>query len=171
MITIVGMMITLVENIMEVVIMRKIWFGIAVALVFAGICFAQTDVSGDVSGVWDMDGSPYYITGEVRVPTSDSLRIMPGVEVIFQGKYQIGVDALALFRSIGTVDDSITFTASDTSEGHHGIFFNSSAEGCIVAFCIIEYVHKTPSYHAGGAIYCVSSSPIICNNTFRYTFK
>ena len=88
------------------------------ALLVFGIAYSQTFVSGAVSGVWDSTGSPFYVTDSVCVPTGDSLRIGPGVEVIFQGHYKFCVDSNAVLKAIGTAADSIIFTAEDTLMFH-----------------------------------------------------
>ena len=46
-----------------------------------GLLIAQTEVSGDVSGVWTVDQSPYIVTGSITVLIEDTLTIEPGVEI------------------------------------------------------------------------------------------
>ncbi|MBL0060241.1 MAG: hypothetical protein IPP40_01790 [bacterium] len=47
---------------------------------------AETIVpGGDVSGEWNLAGSPYLIQGNIQIPFSEALRIGAGVEVIFLG--------------------------------------------------------------------------------------
>ncbi|MCK5832242.1 hypothetical protein KAH81_01080 [bacterium] len=129
---------------------------IIVVILFAAIsaALAQTYVSGAVSGVWDSTGSPYLGTDSVCVPNGDSLRIGPGVEVIFQGHYKFCVDSNAVLKVIGTATDSIIFTAEDTlifyyipyytdlvdsiTGGHHGIRLFHAAGVCSLCFCVIE---------------------------------
>lgn len=43
--------------------------------------FGQTNVSGNVSGIWTKANSPYIITADVTVPPGQTLTIQPGVEV------------------------------------------------------------------------------------------
>jgi len=62
--------------------MKNIWIGIAVVLAFAGVGFAQTYVSGIVSGEWDSLGSPYVFVGQCSVAVHDTLTIGPGVEIL-----------------------------------------------------------------------------------------
>ncbi len=139
---------------------------------------AQTYVSGAVSGVWDSTGSPFYVTDSVCVPSGDSLRIGPGVEVIFQGHYKFCVDSNAVLKAIGTAEDSIIFTAEDTvltdsTGGHHGIRFHFSAEGCSLLFCEIEYGNAIGPSHwdkLGGCIHCRSSNPSIINNSLHHSY-
>ena len=50
-----------------------------------------SEVSGEVCGaVWDLNGSPYILTGNVQVPQNCSLTIEPGVEVYCES-YNINV--------------------------------------------------------------------------------
>ncbi len=53
-------------------------------LAFFTTTSAETFVSGEVSGVWDVDGSPYLVTDTLIVPEGDTLLIEPGVTVEFQ---------------------------------------------------------------------------------------
>ncbi|MBN2135701.1 MAG: hypothetical protein JW737_08230 [Acidobacteria bacterium] len=100
---------------------------------------AQTEVSGDISGVWDTTGSPYIVTAEVHIPTGSMLAIMPGCSIIFQGHYKFCIDSNAVLRAIGSETDSIVFTAVDTnltgsSGGHHGLRFFYSANSCTLSY-------------------------------------
>ncbi|MBT7618749.1 MAG: hypothetical protein HN590_15855 [Calditrichaeota bacterium] len=49
-----------------------------------GILLAQTEVEGEVSGVWDIDGSPYIVVDRLSVGVEDQLLIEEGVEVYVQ---------------------------------------------------------------------------------------
>src|SRR5512139_3484634 len=99
----------------------------------ASVALAQLDttqVSGNVSGVWDDSLSPYAVIGEVLVPAGETLFIEPGVEVRFRGPYHFTVNGV--LKAIGTEDDSIIFTRDSAVEGHKwkGIRFDSAAAGC-----------------------------------------
>ncbi|MCD6418015.1 right-handed parallel beta-helix repeat-containing protein [bacterium] len=140
---------------------------------FAFSCFAETHIpAGDVFGIWEAAGSPYYIDGEVHIPTDSMLLIEPGCSIIFTGHYKFCVDSNAVLRAIGTEMDSIVFTAQDTvltdsTGGHHGIRFSYAADGCTLMYCRIEYGNAFGDYpdYYGGGIYCYHSSPTIENNT------
>ena len=65
--------------------------------------FGQTSVSGNVSGTWNLAGSPYIITGDVDVILGTTLTIDPGVEVRFDGQFGLDVQGTSSsFRSIIT---------------------------------------------------------------------
>ena len=48
-------------------------------VIFPVIAFAQTYVSGPVTGTWDLSGSPYFVIDTVFIPPTESLIIAPGV--------------------------------------------------------------------------------------------
>ena len=76
--------------------------------------FAQTTIpGGDVSGTWEISGSPYLIEGEITIPDGETLAIDPGVLVEFQGHYKFNVQGRILAE--GTEQDSIFFTIADTT--------------------------------------------------------
>ena len=53
--------------------------------------FAQTEVSGNISGSWTTASSPYIVTGNLLLLPEDTLTIDPGVEVRFDGNYKFDV--------------------------------------------------------------------------------
>lgn len=122
---------------------------------------ADTIPGGDVSGTWYQANSPYYITGNITIPTDSSLLIEPGVEVNFQGHYYLRVNGL--LQAIGIETDSILFTAADTSAGWGGIRLENSPDSSKLRYCTIQYGRATGggNYNYGGGIYCVSPTASI----------
>jgi hypothetical protein len=59
-----------------------------VALAWSDAAFAETHVSGTLSGspTWTLDGSPYILDNSVTVPVGSTLFINPGVVVKFGGQ-------------------------------------------------------------------------------------
>ena len=53
------------------------------ALLAPGVSVGQTEIEGEVSGVWDVDGSPYILVGNASVPEDENLTVEAGVEVVF----------------------------------------------------------------------------------------
>lgn len=91
---------------------------LAVACIMAigtGKGFADTEVYGEVSGVWRRANSPYLVTGTVTI--RDSLIIEPGVVVKFDGLYMIKGYLIAR----GTQQDTIYFTTDTPERGWGGI--------------------------------------------------
>ncbi|MCF7858459.1 MAG: right-handed parallel beta-helix repeat-containing protein [Candidatus Cloacimonetes bacterium] len=66
-----------------------------------------TDVSGDQFGIWDLEGSPYNIVGDITVPTGGTLTIEGAVEVIAMGNYKIS--ALGNIIAEASANDTIRF--------------------------------------------------------------
>ena len=97
---------------------------LAFLLLFPCLCVAQTIVNGDVSGTWTSASSPYLVTGDVTIPTGQTLNIEPGVEVEFQGYYRFYV--LGNLQAIGTADSMIVFTTDTPSIGWGGLRVDSS---------------------------------------------
>jgi len=147
---------------------RERFFQIALITLIVGAAvsaaLAQTYVSGAVSGVWDSTGSPYYVTDSICVPSGDSLRIGPGVEVIFQGHYKFCVDSAAVLKAIGTAEDSIIFTAEDTmltdSTGGWDYIYTRYDNQCEFRYCNFEY-------STWYALYFYDAKLIVRNSTFR----
>ena len=105
---------------------------------------AQTiEVSGTQSGVWDVD--TVLVTGNIKV--QDSLRILAGTTVLFDGFYSIRVENGASLTALGTENDSILFTIDDTTGFHifnsgrggwNGIRLNR-ADACQFDYCRFQY--------------------------------
>ncbi len=72
------------------------------------------EVSGIQSGVWDAD--TVLVTDNVIV--EDHLDIIAGTTVLFDGYYSITVGRDAALNAIGTYNDSIVFTVTDTTGFH-----------------------------------------------------
>lgn len=78
---------------------------------------AGTPVSGLITTdtVWDTAGSPYWIEDNVTVVSGVNLTVMPGVEVLFKGDYELQV-----FGDLHTVGDAmnrVVFTLNNPSPG------------------------------------------------------
>ncbi len=83
-----------------------------VPLVVPQAIHAETFVSGEVSGVWDVDGSPYLVTDTLIVPEGETLLIEPGVEVIFQDQTDSTRTPVYVFGTLeaaGEEGDSVYF--------------------------------------------------------------
>lgn len=109
--------------------------------------------SSTVSGLWEQSLSPYYIMNDVTIPEGAILTIEPGVEVFGNGMYALNVNGA--LRAIGTEQDSIIFTAADTTVGWHGLHFNqvaSEPDSSIIKYCKITYGKANSSSNNGGGI-------------------
>jgi hypothetical protein len=115
-----------------------------------------TTVCGDVSGVWDSTGSPYYVNCDVNVPAGQTLTIQPGVQVLFTGHYKFNV--YGNLRAIGADQDSIVFTRAFPTEESRwwGIrFADEAGDSSRLAHCVVEYGTANGAYpeNAGGGIF------------------
>jgi len=128
---------------------------------------AQTIVyGGNVSGVWETQGSPYLIMGDITVQAGTSLSIEPGIRVEFQGHYRFNV--LGQLLALGTEIDSIRFTALDPIAGWYHLAidadpnFNDTTK---LEYCILEYGNANggpdPNDNIGGGIVVGFSKVII----------
>jgi hypothetical protein len=155
----------------KLIVIRGLCFSVMVFLSLAetGIAYAQTDIpAGDVSGTWSLSNSPYHINGEITIPDSQTLIIEPGVEVVFTGHYKFNVQGRLL--AIGTVQDTITFTAQDTETGWHGIrFLNTPGtnDTSKIIYCRLQYGKANTGDgldRSGGAILISRFDKVLVSN-------
>ncbi len=145
--------------------------------------FSQTQIGeGKVSGVWDKEGSPYIVNGNISIEKFQTLTIEPGVEVKFAEN--IGLLAYGRLIAVGSCTDSIRFTAIDTAKGWGGVnFINQDGQpiqASEIAFSIFSYGKKdvkvtsdtTVIYKsAGGAIAIINTSKVKIRNSGFYNNK
>lgn len=116
------------------------------------ILFADTIPGGDVSGNWYASHSPYYITGNIRVPAGDTLTIEPAVVVNFLGGYSFTVNGW--LEAVGTGTDSIRFA------GMSIISFIGAPDSSHLVYCSICCI-VFPSI----AVECNNSNPVISHSS------
>ncbi len=128
-------------------------------LILAGViwgvmCSGQTTIpGGNVSGIWDLSGSPYLVVGNITLTYTDSLIIEPGVDVIFEGNYWFMINGV--LSAEGTEEDSIRFLPGEGVDYWWGLDLSgSSCDSSRLSFCLI-----TGSNNHG--IQCCYSSPSI----------
>lgn len=135
---------------------------LAVACLFGGSARA-TDVSGSVleDTTWGAAGSPYVVVGDVRVRVGSVLTIDPGVEVRFDGPYEIYVEEGSSIVAEGSGSERILFTSnapSPTSTDWKNIFVSGSPASSF-RHCVFE--------HGTRGLYLSESSPAIERCVFR----
>jgi parallel beta-helix repeat protein len=84
---------------------------IAVILLLPATILAGTTVYGNVSGTWDLAGSPYWVVDNCQV--TGTLTIDPGVEVLFAGYSEINVTGT--LNAVGTESNPIVFSSMQSS--------------------------------------------------------
>jgi len=97
--------------------------------------------SGDVSGTWTIEGSPYIIDGFVTVPIDSTLIIEPSVLVIFSTNNGLQIEGRLL--SEGTENDSIIFTVQDSSNNTGLGFYHTditNQDSSKITYSIFEHV-------------------------------
>ena len=112
-----------------------------------GISTGTSITSSTVSGTWDKNNSPYYINGDVEVAAGNVLRINAGVKIIFTGHYKlsvgkIGVKTNSKIVAVGTPQDIIEFTSSDTASGWHGLRIIESTRDTL-SYCKFSHAKKS----------------------------
>jgi len=128
---------------------------------------AETRISGDVSGEWTRDASPYIATGQLTIPAGQRLTIEPGVEVRFGGDFMLIV--YGRLDAVGTIQDSILFTTTVDGELWGGIRFLNCDTLTQLDYCIVtrgRAVHgeAQDSLGMGGNLYIDQSNITISHS-------
>lgn len=139
--------------------------------------WAETPVSGTVAGKWTKEGSPYRVTGDLTVARGSTLRIEPGVDVVFDGPYTLTVEGklvagqkkrhLSIRFEIGSKKDperTVKFTTDldKNPAGWGGIKFVRAGDENEILNGAIEHVRSTGD---GGGIRCDDSEVALVNCT------
>jgi len=107
--------------------------------------------------IWTVDGSPYCVTGDIRVSL---LTIEPGVEVLVDGAYEVKV--LSTITAIGTEANPILFSAKapapPINQRWKGIKFQNTPPGS-------EFTHTIIEYSNDSGITLTDSNTLIINNS------
>ncbi len=109
-------------------------------------------VSGNQSGTWTVENSPYIMIGDVTVSSGQTLTVDPGVTVLSQGNYQITVQGLLL--ASGTQADSILFgiSADNTGGIWQGIRLENVTGTDELHYCDIRYAETGVNVIAAQAV-------------------
>ncbi|OQY58355.1 MAG: hypothetical protein B6245_12340 [Desulfobacteraceae bacterium 4572_88] len=162
---------------------RKTISALILMLIFllASLPALAENVNGIIEAdtAWTLDQSPYIVTGNIRVAEGATLDIAPGVKVLFRTApidsvgYYIQVDGT--LRAQGDAENPILFTAEESEATWGCLAFTSTsttwdeatATGCVLSHCVIEYAGNNQA----AAVLCLSASPLIENNTIRYSLS
>jgi len=123
-----------------------------------GIC--DTNVSGNQSGTWSLANSPYYVVGDVTIPSGSSLVIEPGVLVEVQGNYRITAEGYITAQ--GTISDSIKFYGQGTTKWE-GVRLEDETNQSTFYYCRISNTDGTNGY----GIHSVNAQVIIQSSFFH----
>lgn len=140
--------------------MKTLILCLLLVILFSIPLYAETHVSGEVSGEWTSAGSPYIVDGDIVIQENDSLYIEPSVSVIFSDHYIF--DIYGRLIADGVEDGTITFTSEDTETGWGGMRFHNTndngQEPSHLKHCILEYGKATSPEPNGGAIFLENSN-------------
>ena len=145
-------------------LLKKISFGLPLLLLMFQQQADCTPVSGIVYGYWDLAGSPYYVQGDLLVPTDSLLLIKPGVWVIFEGDYEFVVNGR--IEAMGTENDSIYFT-TQPGVTWNGFKYISNPDTSGFYYCLFENADNYPGGY-GGVFYMYVSDIVVEHSTFQH---
>jgi len=119
---------------------RQLLFVLVFCSLLTMLTAEDTIPGGNVSGTWYAANSPYYIAGNIAVPSGDTLTIEPGVDVIFLGYYRLNVNGQLV--ADGTASDSIRFVPQDTTVGWRGLYYALMSTQQL-SYCDIKYARES----------------------------
>jgi hypothetical protein len=170
----------------------KIYIAFLLLFLALGIASAQTDISGVLTGdtTLTLAYSPWVVTGDLTVPSGDTLTIQPGVTVKFASGTTLNIEG-AMIANGQSSATPITFTSNSGSPAPGdwvGIaLYNTANVGTIINYCMVLYAgggtneasiyyktgapvisitHTTVSYSAVHGVNLRASSPAIMDSKF-----
>ena len=123
------------------------------------------ELSGPLSDT--LGPGSYTVVGDIFVQNGDSLIILPGTTLLFQGSSGFEFDIYGYFSAVGTESDSIRFMPDAPGSNWAGIdFYADSDPDCRLEYCLI-----TGSSASG--VDCFNCGPVIshctiCDNTANF---
>jgi hypothetical protein len=120
----------------------------------------STSVKGSVWGIWDRQGSPYYVDSTIYVDTLKSLEIREGVVFIFNGSYDFKIFGQLVVY--GTQTDSVFFWDL-LKVNWRGLWFRETSHDCQ-----LDYVSIQKPIWGIRAQYNNPSSALTINNSRIY---
>jgi len=143
------------------------FFYLALILIINTPTLAQTEVEGEVSGTWNMEGSPYTAISEISLALDDTLLIESGVEINFRENIIFFVSGH--LSAEGSSEDSIRFTAAEEQFRWGGIRM-LEANDCLLDYCVItggqalQGEGELDSLGSGGNIFIAGGTVSITNS-------
>jgi hypothetical protein len=126
-----------------------------------------TEIEGDQAGVLAKNKSPYFISGNITVNSSDTLVIQRGVELFFKEKTSLIVNGTIIAE--GTRIEPIRFTAFEYD--WEGIHIINPAGNSALIFCIFELVYLPRQVSAeNGAVEIENAAVEIRNCYFQNNY-
>ncbi|MDP8239398.1 MAG: T9SS type A sorting domain-containing protein [Candidatus Hatepunaea meridiana] len=144
-----------------------------IALPFSLI--AQTEVEGEVSGVWDANGGPYRLIGDIEILDEDTLIVNHGVTIEFTENGVLELNGTLIIN--GQERDSVRFIGYDSN----GYIFNENEQpsdaNFISSFIATDFTHYVEGSYNNFSVtnstlksfsINVSGEFILANNHFDY---
>jgi len=120
------------------------------------------EVGGTLTGdhVWKLEDSPVKVRDHITIPEGASLKILPGVTVLFQGYFQLQVKGV--LEAIGDPKRMIVFTCEQKDFRRSmwkGLVLSGEKSKVVISDCVFEYSFRN---------LCTKSAPIIRSSVFRH---
>ncbi|MFA5033612.1 MAG: T9SS type A sorting domain-containing protein [bacterium] len=133
---------------------------VLISTLFADTTYVSTNITANTT--WTKTASPYFITNDIIVDNSITLTIESGTKILMGDSKQLTVTGT--LYAIGTVTDSITITARDTSKRWENILFTSTAK-CSLQYCKIEFAGNSAISNMNSNLVYISNNTISNNTT------
>ena len=137
---------------------KPILFSIFIINGITNILYSSTQISDgeEVYGLWKKSSSPYIVEGLAVVPYNKTLKIEPGVVVLFKSSTNYGSNVWeemnfgksskvgrmrvnGCLKAVGSKDEPIIFSRNG-EQGHWGsIFLYKRNNPNVISYCSIEY--------------------------------
>ncbi len=115
---------------------------------------SQTNwVIGSLSGTWVAANSPYYVVGDVSIAAEAQLTIESGVEVLFEGDFQLTV--YGNLQASGEAPHDILFSTTVANPSWSGIYFKQGSSASLLRGC--DFTHGADSL--GGVLRIENAAP------------
>ena len=129
------------------------------SFLFLAAELSAAEISGPLSGLLPLSGSPYQVVGDIWV--TNYLSIEPGVKFEFQGPYSFEIRRGTSLYAIGTETDSITFSCDTLlyPDAWMGIK-TDSANVVKLYYCIVENAKQSGLWFRGQYNYYYSRTEL-----------
>jgi hypothetical protein len=138
----------------------------------SGLAGDYTEISGNLSGTLSLTDSPFLVTGDLNIKSSDTLIIEAGVTLFFKNDKKITVSGTLVAEGSG--NQMIVFRSfGDTNEDWWlGIRILNPITVSKFKFCVIEHVNQNRNdQFTNGALEIINSQVIVKNCVIRTNYS
>ncbi|MCD4730030.1 MAG: right-handed parallel beta-helix repeat-containing protein, partial [Bacteroidales bacterium] len=125
----------------------------------------NTPLSGTLANDLIAGESPYFVYGDLLVPSGETINIEDGVLLVFQDEYYFTVNGS--LQANGIAGDSIRFTVPDTTGFSAGSYTGWNGLKFYWATGSSMFDHSIVEYSKGNGLYCESSNLEVGNSLIR----